>query len=103
MLFTYTKFPSWYLIILSYLLSIFLFIILFVFLKAFFIFFLASLSGVVHIGMEVYRMDLEMSGLVERPWLQLMCCAICLLHGHKTSDDRKKSEMGVSADLVCRR
>ena len=39
------------------------------------------LSGAVHTGLEVRRMDSEMSGLVERPWLQLMCCAICLLHG----------------------
>jgi len=22
------------------------------------------------------------NGLVERPWLQLMCCTVCLLHGH---------------------
>jgi len=39
-------------------------------------------SGMVHTGVEVRRMDSEMSGLVERPWLQLMCCAVCLLHGH---------------------
>jgi len=39
------------------------------------------LSGAVHTGVEVHRMDLEMSGLVERPWLQLMYCAVCLLHG----------------------
>ena len=36
------------------------------------------LSGVVHTGVEVRRMYSEMSGLVERPWLQLMCCAVCL-------------------------
>ena len=36
------------------------------------------MSGVVHTGVEVHRMDSEMSGLVEWPWLQLMCCAICL-------------------------
>jgi len=40
------------------------------------------LSGAVHTRVEVHRMDLEMSGLVEQPWLQLMCCAVCLLHGH---------------------
>ena len=39
-------------------------------------------SGVVHTGVEVCRIDSEMSGLVKQPWLQLMCCAICLLYGH---------------------
>ena len=39
------------------------------------------MSGTIHTGMEARRMDLEISGLVEQPWLQLMCCAICLLHG----------------------
>ena len=42
---------------------------------------LIILSGVVHTGMEVRRMDSEMSGLVEWPWLQLIYCAICLPHG----------------------
>ena len=37
--------------------------------------------GTVHTRVEVCRMDLEMNRLVERPWLQLMCCAICLLRG----------------------
>ena len=27
------------------------------------------------------KMDSEMWELVEQPWLQLMCCTICLLHG----------------------
>jgi len=40
-----------------------------------------QMLGAVHTGMEVHRIDLELSGLVERPWLQLMCCAICLPHG----------------------
>ena len=40
-----------------------------------------DMSGVVHTGVEVCRMDSEMSGLVERPWLQLMCCAVCLPRG----------------------
>ena len=40
-----------------------------------------ELSGTVHTRVEVCRMDLEMSGLVEQPWLQLMCCAICLPRG----------------------
>ena len=39
------------------------------------------LSGAVHTGVEVRRMYSEMSGLVERPWLQLMCCAVCLPRG----------------------
>ena len=37
------------------------------------------MSGTVHTRVEVCRIDLEMSGLVEQPWLQLMCCAVCLL------------------------
>ena len=40
------------------------------------------LSGAVHTGVEVHRIDSEWSRLVEQPWLQLMCCTICLLHGH---------------------
>ena len=55
------------------------------------------MSGAVHTGVEVYRMDSEMSRLVEQPWLQLMCCTI---HVVATSDDGKKSEMEVSADLL---
>ncbi len=43
---------------------------------------LIILSDAVHTGVEVHRMDLEMSGLVEQSWLQLMCCAVYLLHGH---------------------
>ena len=42
---------------------------------------LIILLGTVHTRVEVHRMDSEMSGLVERPWLQLMCCAVCLLRG----------------------
>jgi len=30
---------------------------------------------------EVRRMDSEVSGLVERPWLQLICYAVCLPRG----------------------
>ena len=36
------------------------------------------LSGTVHTRVEVCRMDPEMSRLVEWPWLQLICCTICL-------------------------
>ena len=46
------------------------------------LYFSSLLSGAVHTRVEVHRMDSEMSGLVERPWLQIMCCAICLLHGY---------------------
>ena len=42
---------------------------------------LIILSGAVHTRVEVHRIDSEMSGLVEQPWLQLMCCAICLPRG----------------------
>ena len=42
---------------------------------------LIILSDMVHTRVEVYRMDLEMGKLVERPWLQLICCAICLSCG----------------------
>ena len=40
-----------------------------------------EVSGAVHTRVEVHRMDSKMSGLVERPWLQLMCCAVCLPRG----------------------
>jgi len=33
------------------------------------------------LGIKVYKMDLEMCRLVEQPWLQLMCCTVCLSHG----------------------
>ena len=39
---------------------------------------LIILSGMVYTGMKVHRMGSEMSRLVERSWLQLMCCAVCL-------------------------
>ena len=38
------------------------------------------LSGIVYTGVEVHRMDVEISRLIERPWLQLICYAICLLY-----------------------
>jgi len=40
------------------------------------------MSGAVHTRVEVRKMDSEMSRLIERPWLQLMYCAVCLLCGH---------------------
>ena len=42
--------------------------------------------GAVHTGVEVRRMDSEMSGLVERPWPQLMCCASYKPHGRNFRD-----------------
>ena len=43
-------------------------------------------------------MDSEMSGLVEQPWLQLMCCAVCLLRGRSF---RRESPSGSEYWLVC--
>ena len=43
---------------------------------------LIILSGAVHTRVKVHRVDSEMSRLVEWSWLQLMCCTICLPHGH---------------------
>jgi len=40
-----------------------------------------KLLDAVHTGVEVHRMDLEMSRLVKRPWLQLICCTVCLPRG----------------------
>jgi len=62
---------------------------------------LRLLSGTVHTGMEVRRIDSEMSRLVERPWLQLMCCAVCLPHGHNFRWKRG-SPSGSEYWLVCR-
>jgi len=58
------------------------------------------MSGTVHTGVEVHRMDSEMSRLVERPWLQLMCCAICLPHGCNFKW-RRESPSGSEYWLVC--
>ena len=43
----------------------------------------------------------QMSGLVERPWLQLMCCAVCLPHGCNFRW-RRESPSGSEYWLVCR-
>ena len=53
---------------------------------------LIILSDMIHTGMEVHRMDL---------WNDLsfsLCAALSVCHMVATSDDGKKSEMGVSAD-----
>ena len=62
--------------------------------------FFVPLSGAVHTGVEVHRMDLEMSGLVERPWLQLMCCAVCLPRG-RNFRWRRGSPSGSECWMVC--
>ena len=63
---------------------------------------LIILSGTVHTRVEVCRMDLEMSRLVERPWLQLMCCAVCLPRG-RNFRWRRGSPSGSECWMVCRR
>ena len=60
----------------------------------------AWLSGAVHTGVEVCRMDLEMSGLVEWPWLQLMCCTVCLPCG-RNFRWRRGSPSGSECWMVC--
>jgi len=60
------------------------------------------MSGVVHTGVEVHRMDSEMSGLVERPWLQLICCAVCLPRGCNFRW-RRGSLSGSKCWMVCHR
>ena len=63
---------------------------------------LIILSGAVHTRVEVHRMDSEMSGLVEWPWLQLICCAVCLPCG-RNFRWRRESPSGSEYWLVCRR
>ena len=58
-------------------------------------------SDAVHTGVEVCRMDSEMSGLVDRPWFQLMCCAICLPRS-RNFRWRRESPSGSEYWLVCR-
>jgi len=60
---------------------------------------LIILSGMVHTRVKVYKMDLEICKLVNDLGFSLcamlpVCCLVT------TSDNRKKSEIGVSADLV---
>ena len=59
-----------------------------------------SLSGTVHTRVEVCRMNSEMSRLVEWPWLQLICCIVCLPHGHNFRW-RRESLSGSEYWLVC--
>ena len=61
-----------------------------------------NMSGAVHTGVEVRRMNSEVSGLVEWPWLQLMCCTVCLLCG-RNFRWRRESPSGSEYWLVCRR
>ena len=60
------------------------------------------MSGAVYTRVEVHKMDSEMSRLVEQPWLQLMCCAVCLPHGCNFRWKRE-SPSGSKYWLVCRR
>ena len=62
---------------------------------------LIILSGAVYTMVEVCRMDLEMSGLVEWSWLQLMCCAICLSRSHNFRC-WKEVQDGSEYWIVCR-
>jgi len=62
---------------------------------------LIILSGVVHTGVEVCRIDSEMSRLMEQSWLQLICCAVCLLRG-RNFRWREESPSGSEYWLVCR-
>jgi len=62
--------------------------------------FIELLSGTVHTRVEVYRIDSEMSKLVEWPWLQLMCCTICLPHGCNFRW-REESPSGSEYWLMC--
>ena len=57
------------------------------------ILFLLTLSGAVHTGVEVHRIDLEMSDLGFSLYAVLFVC-----HMIATSDVGKKSEMEVSAN-----
>ena len=50
------------------------------------------------LGVKVHGINSKMCELVEQPWLQLMCCTVCLPCGHNTLDERKKSEIEVSTD-----
>ena len=59
------------------------------------------MSGAVHTRVEVRRMYSEMSRLVEWPWLQLMCCAVCLPHGCNFRW-RRESLSGSECWMVCR-
>jgi len=59
------------------------------------------MSDAVHTGVEVRRIDSEMSRLVEWPWLQLMCCAVCLPRG-RNFRWREESPSGSEYWLVCR-
>jgi len=56
-------------------------------------------SGVVHTGVKVHKIDSEICGLVDD--LSFSLCAILpACHIVTTFDNGKKSEMEVSADLV---
>ena len=62
---------------------------------------LIILSGTVHTGVEVRRIDSEMSGFVEQSWLQLICCTVCLPRG-RNFRWRRGSPSGSECWMVCR-
>ena len=62
---------------------------------------LIILSGTVHTWVEVRSMVSEMSRLVEQPWLQLMCCAVCLPRGRNFGYWEEVQD-GSECWMVCR-
>jgi len=57
-------------------------------------------SGMVHTGVKVYKMDSEICRLVNDLGFSL-CATPSVYHVVVISRNRKKSEMGVSTNLVC--
>ena len=57
------------------------------------------MSGVVHTGVKVHKIDSEICGLVDDLGFSL-CAILPTCHIVTTFDNGKKSEMEVSADLV---
>jgi len=58
------------------------------------------MSGTVHIGVKVCKMDSEICRLVNDLGFSL-CAVPSVYHVVAISGNRKKSEMRVSTDLVC--
>jgi len=57
-------------------------------------------SGMVHTGVKVHKMDLEIYRLVNDLGFSL-CAVLSVCHMVMISRNGKKSEMGVSTNLVC--
>ena len=58
------------------------------------------LSGVVHTGVKVHKMDSEICGLVNDLGFSL-CAVLSVYYVVVISENGKKSRMEVSTDLVC--